>query len=247
MKNKKILKAVAAVVAIALAGVVLFYVNGLFGNPVSRTAAKLRAESYIAAQYAGLDLTVEDSGYDFKMGCYTVDVQSPESDDVHFPLYYDSFGRLNYDGYENFVLSGRNTTERLADRYRYYVELVLRNEPFFSSFGDKSFWFGTLSEKIADYEINQPYNTEKIGAESGKLVIVFDSPEATVKDLAAALVEIKEIFNRNNVPFYCVDLSMGDYYLEDFLYADIEQPGMEEKIAGIIAMQSDTDKEAPIE
>lgn len=75
--KKRILKLAAFAAALALLAGVLWFSNGLLGNPVSKFLAARAAREYLAGQYPGADYQVESVNYSFKFGGYTAAVVSP--------------------------------------------------------------------------------------------------------------------------------------------------------------------------
>src|SRR5699024_3807083 len=104
-------------------GVGLWISNSFVGNPISKMIAKTAAENYITEQYADQDFVINDVFYNFKDGYYHADVTSPSSIDTHFSIYI-SGSKVSDDSYENDVLSGRNTYERIDREYRDMVDVV---------------------------------------------------------------------------------------------------------------------------
>lgn len=95
----------------------LFVLNALFGNPISKALAERGADKVIAATYGDLDLSREKAVYNFKAPEYVVHLQDKNSEDSAFELCFDSFGRLQRDTYDFRI---DNTMMRFDDAIRKY-------------------------------------------------------------------------------------------------------------------------------
>src|SRR5690625_4364431 len=107
----------------------LLIVNAFNGNPVSKMMAKKQAKNHIAEHYGDRDFIIDDVFYNFKDGYYNANVISPSSIDSHFTIYVTS-NKVNDDSYEDEVLSGWNTYERIDREYRELVDEVFLAEDF---------------------------------------------------------------------------------------------------------------------
>lgn len=93
----------------------LFVLNALFGNPVSKALAERGADKVIEEKYGDLDLSREKAVYNFKAPEYVVHLQDKNSVDSAFELCFDSFGRLQRDTYDFRI---DNTMMRFDDAIR---------------------------------------------------------------------------------------------------------------------------------
>ena len=102
--KKRILKLTAFAAALALLAGVLWFSNGLLGNPVSKFLAARAAREYLAGQYPGADYQVESVNYSFKFGGYTAAVVSPVKE-------------LDWKGDKVFISGGKigELTQKLYD------------------------------------------------------------------------------------------------------------------------------------
>ena len=135
--KKRILKIGALALAILLILGVLWFANGLVGNPVSYLLAKNTAEKHLEANYAGQNFVLERVSFSFKDGQYHAYVTSPSSLDSDFTMLINLWGKLRYDTYEDRVLNRGNTADRLRDDYRAVVDAILDNPtfPYFVNIG----------------------------------------------------------------------------------------------------------------
>ena len=81
----------------------LFVLNALFGNPVSKALAERGADKVIEEKYGDLDLSREKAVYNFKDGDYVTHLKVKNSVDPRFELCFDSFGRLHRDSYDERI------------------------------------------------------------------------------------------------------------------------------------------------
>src|SRR5690554_5034414 len=128
MKNT--IKIIAGITAITLISILLFVANGLLGNPVSKALAEQSASKYIEKTYPNSDLKVERVNYSFKTGAYFAFVKSQTSIDTHFDVDISLAGKILRDSYENYVLSGWNTWQRIDLEYRTMVDRVFQAPDF---------------------------------------------------------------------------------------------------------------------
>ncbi|MCR1897545.1 hypothetical protein NSA47_00885 [Irregularibacter muris] len=127
MKKSKTLKIVAGTVGILLILAILFITNAFVGNPLSAMMANRAAQRYIDQHYASLDLELDKATYNFKDGMYMIRAKSTTSIDTHFSIYY-ARGKVQRDDYENYVLDGFNTWERLSKEYSHLAKEIISKE-----------------------------------------------------------------------------------------------------------------------
>ena len=111
----KIVKIIAAAVAVLLTAGVLFVYNAFCGNPISAAVAGSRIRKHIDTQYPGHHYQISSPSYDFKMGGYTCAVTDPDSADRSFTARYDE-GKV-YDTYED-MMNKSNVLDRLDSEFR---------------------------------------------------------------------------------------------------------------------------------
>ena len=254
---KKTIKIIAGITAIILIGILLFVANGMVGNPVSKTLAKQSASKYIQKNYPNLDLKVERVNYSFKTGSYYALIKSQTSIDTHFNLDISMTGKILYDSYESHVISGWNTWQRIDLEYRTMVDKVL-NAPDFPY--DSHIDFGSIEIKetdieigpirpayglvLEDLELDKKYDVKELAKTAGHITIYIESEEVTIKKASEILMDLKEIFDKEDVPFYAIDFALEkprkddglpndnreEIWVKDFLYSDIYEEGLEERL-----------------
>lgn len=166
---KKIKKILIAVTTFVIIGVVLWFTNGIFGNPLSKILANNAASNYITETYADRDFIIEDVNYNFKDSGYYANVKSPSSVDTYFSVYISMLGKIKYDSYEN-VSNGWNTYRRIDEEYRQMVNGVF-SSPEFPLVSDIDYGTIKIMEKemggyikeyygikMSDLELDKEYN-----------------------------------------------------------------------------------------
>ena len=254
--KKKVLKALALVLAIILILGIGVFANSLVGNPVSKFLATKGAEEHLAKNYSDKDFVVEEVNYDFKTGGYYARVTSPTSIDSHFSLSFNWLGKLELDCYDDDVTSGWNTAMRLEDDYRNAVKAVTESKDF----SEKYFIaYGEIPCILSDYPIDEEhpeyalqkeelvldkvYDIREVGANHGKLVLYAYDEEVTVERLSELLLEVKNKFDNSGVTFKAVDfvleppkkegeamMSDEQIQIKNFYYSDIYEDGLVERV-----------------
>ena len=253
--KKKVLKIAAFVFAIALIVGVCIFANALVGNPISKALATNTAEKHLEENYADRDFEIERVTFSFKDGYYHAFVYSPSSIDSEFNILVDMWGKLRYDTYEDRVLSGGNTADRISRDYRATVDKVLDSQAFpyneHIGYGDFDFYprehlkEHTLPEYALiteDLTLDAFYDVNELGAKHGILTIYIEDNTVTVERLSKILLDIKTIFDNAGVKFYMIDCVLEYPKPEDgkrreervevmnFLYTDIYEEDMVERV-----------------
>ena len=255
---KKALKITAALVAFAIIGFVLWFANGMLGNPMSDLLAKSAATSYLAEKYSGTDYVIENVGYSFKTGGYGASITSPSSVDTYFYLSIDMLGNVRNNSYAN-ITSGWNTYTRLEEVYRQMCNAVFDNNFPYESHID----FGTLNTtekddewdalgrpksgiKISELILDKEYDVKELAQTAGQLCFYAESDDLSFDKAAEILLGIKETFDKAAVPFFAIDFvvqrpksdeeskepydSSDEIHTTGFLYSDIYEPGLAQRI-----------------
>ena len=254
--KKRILKIAAFVFAIALIVGVCVFANALVGNPISKTMATNTAEKHIEENYADKDFEIERVTFSFKDGYYHAFIYSPSSIDSDFTILVDMWGKLRYDTYEDRVLSGGNTADRISRDYRAVVDKVLDSQAFpyneHIGYGDFDFYPRVHLEEYSvpeyvliteDLTLDAFYDVNELGAKHGKLTIYIDDDTVSYERLSEILLDVRSIFDDAGVKFYVVDCVLeyqknedsskkkeGRVEVREFLYADIYEEGMVERV-----------------
>ena len=254
--KKRILKIAAFVFAIVLIVGVCVFANGLVGNPISKAMATNTAEKHIEENYGDKDFEIERVTFSFKNGYYHAFIYSPSSIDSDFTILVDMWGKLRYDTYEDRVLSGGNTADRISRDYRAVVDKVLDSQAFpyneHIGYGDFDFYPREHLEEYTvpeyaliteDLTLDAFYDVNELGAKHGKLTIYIDDDTVSYERLSEILLDIRRIFDDSGVKFYVIDCVLeyqknedsskkkeGRVEVREFLYADIYEDGMVERV-----------------
>ena len=254
--KKRILKIAAFVFAIALIVGVGVFANALVGNPISKAMATNTAEKHIEENYADKDFEIERVTFSFKDGYYHAFIYSPSSIDSNFTILVDMWGKLRYDTYEDRVLSGGNTADRISRDYRAVVDKVLDSQAFpyneHIGYGDFDFYPRVHLEEYSvpeyaliteDLTLDAFYDVNELGAKHGKLTIYIDDDTVSYERLSEILLDIRRIFDDSGVKFYVIDCVLeyqknedsskkqeGRVEVREFLYTDIYEEGMVERV-----------------
>ena len=254
--KKRILKIAAFVFAIALIVGVCVFANALVGNPISKAMATNTAEKHIEENYADKDFEIERVTFSFKDGYYHAFIYSPSSIDSDFTILVDMWGKLRYDTYEDRVLSGGNTADRISRDYRAVVEKVLDSQAFpyneHIGYGDFDFYPRVHLEEYSvpeyaliteDLTLDAFYDVNELGAKHGKLTIYIDDDTVSYERLSEILLDVRSIFDDAGVKFYVIDCVLeyqknedsskkkeGRVEVREFMYADIYEEGMVERV-----------------
>ena len=255
--KKRILKIAAFVFAIILIAGVCVFANALVGNPISKAIAKNTAEKHLEENYADKDFEIDGVVFSFKHGYYHAYISSASSVDSSFTLAIGLNGKLIEDYYEAHVLSGRNTADRIDRDYREMVDKVLNSKAFpyntHIEYGDFEFYprehleehtvpeYALITE---DLTLDAFYDVNELGAKHGMLTIYIEDNTVTIERLSEILLDVKRIFDDAGVKFYMIDCVLeypktedgtereGRVEVQEFLYADIYEDGMFERVKG---------------
>ena len=254
--KKRILIISVIVLAAAIVGVALWFINGFFGNPVSALLARVSSEKHLDENYADSKYFIEDVSFSFKDGCYYAHVTDPDSPDSAFAIVMRMNGRVIYDTYEDTVVRRWNTARRLGDEYRERVDAVLEatDLPYDAhiAFGDILF---TSRADMAEYDVPEyaivsddltldgEYNVSELGAKAGELTVYVYDEDVSPERLSAILLDIRARMDRAGVSFYRIDCVLEYPRTEDgaqrsgrvevmgFTYAEIYEEGLSERVA----------------
>lgn len=251
---KKIVQLFIRGTSILLIGTILYYWNAFFGNPVSKMLATQAAEDYIEEQYPNMEFEEVKANYNFKNGTYDAQLQAKNSVDTHFSLNISQTGQVVNDGYDFYVSSKLNTWYRINDEYSEMVDEVFLAENFpyvpIINYGvlerddtdDHYFLRESYTLTLENLEIDGVYDVKELAKTSGHIVLETVSPPLTAEHASKMLLEIKEIFDRERIPFYTISLSIQElenleenpdinrFEVREFFYTDIYEEGLVERV-----------------
>lgn len=225
---KKSTKICAGITAFLLIIGVMWFANGLLGNPISKTIANNSAKEYIEKNYSNMDLNISDAFYNFKTGTYDSEVKSPTSKDTHFYLSISPFEKITYDSYENDVVDRYNTFNRINESYSSKVGKVFdsRDFPYKSeiNFGeimdienlkenleinkDNGLTYPIYGIEGKKLELDKDYDMYEMGKKAGHIVFYAEDEEITLKKASEILLNIKNILDEENISFYAIDFTL---------------------------------------
>ena len=221
------------------------------GNPVSYVLTFASTGICILFEHPELDVQLDRIVYDFKFGGYNAYYSSPSSIDTHFIFVCDGLGRIRYNSIE-CIYDGTNTFDRIQTNYQSACDAALDAEFSFElNFGYSQITvehgnevssinkdFGILMADIENLELDGDYDFRVYAAKHGRIYLSVFDPQVTPQRAAQILLEVKEHFDRENIPFYAVELMLNtngvseDYvWLVDFLYQDIYEEGLADRVA----------------
>lgn len=230
------------------AGVLLVW-NAFHGNPISKAIAKNTAKNYIAETYPNKDYKIENVIYNFKDGYYYAKVSSPTSIDTHFDLSIHSNTVVD-DAFEDQVLSGWNTYERINEQYRASVDEVFESESFQIDY-DIGFAELIIIEKeyqddfqpldvgieLETLKLDKQYDINELGEKMGHITLYAQDNDVSYERATEILLNVKDIFNEADIPFYAIDFVLQSpdevheaIHTRNILYDDIHEEGLEERI-----------------
>ena len=226
-RGKKILRAIALVIALALVSGVLLFANALVGNPISRALAKRSAEAYLEENFPNADHFIQEIDYNFKDMDYYARVGSPSSADSAFTIALTMSGKYKYDNYQQCVAGRQNTLRRLDDAYRARCRSILEGQGF-PYRGSMTTGFGTISDAaffaeqdppepgtpmntfdISALELDGVYPIDELGEKYGRLCLYIESDDPTAEKAAEILLTTKALMEAGEAPFFTIDLSLS--------------------------------------
>lgn len=250
-KGKKLPAKIGAVV---LAAVIVVVGDMMAGNPVSWLLAKNAVEDYLEETYAGTDYTAERVTHNFMNGDYYAPITSGSSMDTHFTVYIDKWGRVKYDTYDS-VTDGWKTAERLSTESREFSDPVtdalermydanicyLRIE--FTTREAEGDGIPDYAIFVEDLVLDGVYDPYELGAQAGTLVLYMRDDVVSAERAAEILLEVKAYLDEAGIGFRGVNLMLqypvpedgseapeGLVWIENFLYEDIYEEGLAERV-----------------
>lgn len=235
-------------VMIVLIGVVAFLVYTDYNSPTKRVERDVKA--YLAQHYPDSDYEISSISFDDKYKNYIVSISSPSSADSWFTMTYDDDGTFMANSYEDQVVKKTNTAIRLSDEYAAAVKEALSAIPncTVSAQAGRLLWSHPddshpdpryiVSEEL---QLDGAYDLAVLGKQAGDIwlrVEVDYANGATVENLAQILLYVRKVLDEANLPFYQIRCRLNyrsggnskELVLDDFLYDDIYEEGLEERL-----------------
>lgn len=255
--KKKIWKIIALIVAVTLIVVVCWFANALCGNPISKLLAEKAADEYLEVNFEETDYYIEHVGFSFKDTNYYAHVRSETSIDTQFTLYIDMMGRVYFDTYGS-VTGGHVTARRVQQEYRDLADQIFESPDFpypdgicygtleiypQEAFDDPNLIIPNYTLNTEDLILDKVYDPRELGAQAGHLIVYVDADTVSIEEAARIMLFIRSEFDEANIPFVAMDFMLeyllpeagprADEYIwvENFLYEDIYEDGLEDRIA----------------
>lgn len=210
MKNNKPLRLLAGGAGIILIILLLILTMSLTGNPISKVLATRTADKYVEDNYSDQGFIRDETYYNFKFTSYAVEYYKGNSKDIHFNIETDYLGRLNYDGYQEAVLSKWNTRMRLNDEFNDYVEKLLRDNLDYDynminadNLNDEN------SENLSKLEIDMVFDFQNIALDHYLTIYIYEE-NRTLEKVEEVILEVDDLMEEYNL-----DISRYSIILEE--------------------------------
>src|SRR5699024_2833295 len=152
----------------------------------------------------------------FPISGYVAKTSSPSSQDTRFELIHISKDDVE-DTYEEDVLSGSNTLERVEDEYNQLVnETIEENDidfeyssvcgRYFSSWDDSD----ELCLNKEDLQLDTEYDVRDIGAKHGQIAIYTHDEEIEYETVEQIMLQVKEIIDGADIPFLKMSVTLEE-------------------------------------
>ncbi len=213
-KRKKII--IPAIVVAALLGIAYYMHASFNGSVIHRAVMARKARAYTEKNYAGREWDVSFGRYDFKIGKYFCDVQSPDSPDTRFTVYETDKDQLA-DDYESRVTQKENTIWRLSDELDTQVEKILKDSyPYRTELVLGEFVEEKSEEDRAKLTPDMPLDIKNLPF-SGRVTVWVETQNEnpTWEEVAERLRELEKLF-RGEVPDISLfSLSLQSKYVNE--------------------------------
>lgn len=253
MKKSKIFKIIALCFVLLLILLVLWFVDGFYGNPISKKISNRSIEDYIEKTYPNNQYEIADAKYNFKSNGYYSEVSLPGSIDIHFRVSTRRNGKISYDSYQSEVVYKQNVFRRINDEYRKRVDEVVEAQEFpypgYIKFGE-IMGDRTVDEfgncygiTTKDLIIDKEYDVMELAKDAGHLVLYIEDQDVSIERASEILLDIKNILDDKYIKFYAIDFNLIKPRVDDrpnkddtrinidnFLYKDIYKEGLAERI-----------------
>lgn len=254
METNKGTRIFSAIMAFLLIGGLFWYANSLVGNPISNIIANRNARDYVNETYPDMGLETEDAVYDIINRGYKVSLRSPFSIDTHFSIYLNQTGVITEDSYEKQVLGKLNTSDRINSQYEKMVGKLFETNDFpyeiifeygyiiLKDLPSEDFVETMYGIELENLKIDQKYDIKELSKKAGHISFYTEDSELNSKRTSEVLIDIKTFFDKENLQFYSMSLNLlgpnpkdtlgyrESYAIDDFLYSDIYEEGLIERV-----------------
>lgn len=198
MKNNKPLRLLAGGAGIILIILLLILTMSLTGNPISKVLATRTADKYVEDNYSDQGFIRDETYYNFKFTSYAVEYYKGNSKDIHFNIETDYLGRINYDGYEEAVLSKWNTRMRLNDELNDHVEKLLRDNLNYDYNMINVDNLGDDDENLSALEIDMVFDFQDLPLNKYLSIYIYEEERSWGK-VEEIILEVDDLMEENNL------------------------------------------------
>lgn len=246
---KLVIMIVAAVFLVPALLISAVYLNILgidrHHETIAETVIDPRAAQYIAQTYPGNDFEVSDAYYVFKDNCYRASVTSASSGDTRFHLDFDDDSlQMKYDSYEDYVLGGGNTFQRIQEDYNGLIKQALQGLPGihicqgefcrYSETAGGTLYFSPNGLDGSTLELDRKYDVAAMGWDYGYITLTVLEEEGNInlEHAAEVLAELDRILTEAGVGYYAVDFTLAsgaypenhvEFHIYDVTWEDLNR------------------------
>lgn len=209
--EKTIVKIAVITIALVLSGIIFFFVNSIFGNPISAAIATSQIQKYVQQNYPGQDLEIPRAQYNFKNSSYVAVIKSRTSRDTYFAVSWSSDSIR--DSYESEVAGRFTTFRRLQSEFDAIIEDIIAAEYPYPT----SLVLGDLAKSDGDFsalELDMSLDVHNPPLETS-LVIWTSSEELSYQIIAERLLELHRLMQKRNIPIDTYSLRLTKEVGED--------------------------------
>ena len=190
-------------------------------NPVSQMLAQRSARRYLQVHYAEQDVYLDSVEFSTRHCSYHALIRSHSSRDTEFLLILDGMGNVLHDTYERWVQSGCSTSHRLTQAYDGLIEEVILAPDFpWSVERGSGYLYFLWDEKeqgafafgmpVSELQLDAEYDILQLGREMGILKLKLSDSQVTAQRAAEMALDIRERFEKAQIPFRVLDLTLED-------------------------------------
>ena len=210
-KEKLWIRLLSLILASGFLVYVLIFLNGFYGNPISKALAKKNAQAYIEERYPGENLSLDKLAYDFKDGSYYAIYLKEGSVDYRLNLYFDQKSKVRGDNYEEAIGGGFNTYLRLSEAFNEDVlgdlKTVLASDKLFGYFTSS-----LNSEKLySEFQLDESYNRKKMAKLMDEsFYINIERDQVDFDQLYKDLIEVYNFLEENKLEVKKLSIAISE-------------------------------------
>lgn len=177
---------------------------------------KALIEDYFETHYGDTDYVIEKIFNNFPISGYVAKISSPSSPDTYFEIRYAFKDRIE-DTYEEDVLSGKNTFERVQDMYNQLVnEAIAKNnvDINYSSIWGRYYSSRDNPDELflnpEDLRLDKKYNVDDLGTKHGEIEIYAHDEEIQYETVERMMLQVKEVLDNEGIPFVNMSVTLKE-------------------------------------